>query len=336
MVGAAVVTATVDNLPLPWQAEQWQRVLKQHKLQQLPHALLLAGPPATGKRRFADALMSMLLCLQVDANGFACGQCRSCLLRAAGTHPDSQWVAPEEPGKMIKIDQVRAVVDFVAQTSQQGGRKVVVVEPAEAMNRNAANALLKTLEEPSGAAFLILIADAPGRLLPTIRSRCQRIDFPTPPPAAVRAWLSPRASDAAALDAAIGEAGGRPLLASLLLGGAESEQRGELSGQLDAVLAGKVSVPALAERWQQLSWLELLEWLSTRVSNAVRTKLGGAPALDGAVTRLAAADAEALFALSDHLRERINQTRNGGNPNTQLAIEVILFHACEAVNKKSR
>jgi hypothetical protein len=126
------------------------------------------------------------------------------------------------------------------------------------------------------------------------------------------------------------------LLASQLLDGVESVQRGELAAQLAEVLTGKVSVPALAERWQQLSWLDLLEWLSTRISSAVRSKLGGVPALDAAVARLAGADAEALFALGDHLRERLNQTRNGGNPNTQLAIEVILFHACEAVNKKSR
>jgi len=278
----------------------------------------------------------MLLCRQVDADGFACGQCRACLLRATGNHPDSHWVAPEEAGKMIKIDQVRAVVDFVAQTAQQGGRKVVVIEPAEAMNRSAANALLKTLEEPAGAAFLILIADAPGRLLPTIRSRCQRIDFPAPPLAAVRAWLAPRAGDAAALDAVIGEAGGRPLLASTLLDGSESAQRSELTKQFAEVLAGKMSVLALAERWQQLPWLELLEWLSIRVSSAVRTQLGGVPALDSAVAQLASAEAEALFALGDHLRERLHQTRNGGNPNAQLAIETILFHACEAVNKKSR
>jgi DNA polymerase-3 subunit delta' len=258
-------------------------------------------------------------------------------LRSAGTHPDSQWIAPEEIGKMIKIDQVRMVVDFVAQTAQQGGRKVVVVEPAEAMNRSAANALLKTLEEPSGAAFLVLISDAPGRLLPTIRSRCQRIDFPTPSLAAVRDWLRPRASSDVALDAALAEAAGQPMLASTLLDGVESgQQRRELATQLDEVLAGKVSALALAERWQQLAWLELLEWLSTRIAGAVRTKLAGMPALDAAVARLANADVEALFSLSDLVRERLNQTRSGSNPNIQLAIEIILFSACEAVNKKTR
>ncbi len=330
------MTGDSESLPLPWQTEHWQRLFQQCELQQLPHALLLAGPPAVGKRRFAAALVAMLLCRQPAASGLACGACRSCLLRIAGTHPDAHWVAPEDAGKIIKIDQVRAVVNFVAQTAQQGGRKVIVVEPAEAMNRSAANALLKTLEEPAGDAFLVLITDAPGRLLPTIRSRCQRLDFPVPPLAAVQVWLQPRAANDDALATAIAEAGGRPLLASALLGGAESGQRGEMAADLAAVLASELSVTALAERWQKLAWLELLEWLGSRVAAAVRTKLGAVVALDACVARLATADADALFALDDLLRERVNQTRSGSNPNTQLAIEAILFSACDAVNKKSR
>jgi DNA polymerase III subunit delta' len=328
--------SAVESLPLPWQAAPWQRLSQQIEARQLPHALLLAGPPAVGKRRFASALAATLLCLEpASASGVACGQCRSCLLRVAGTHPDAHWIAPEESGKMIKIDQVRAVVEFVAQTAQQGGRKVVVLEPAEAMNRSSANALLKTLEEPAGAATLILLSDAPGRLLPTIRSRCQRIDFPVPPEAEVRQWLQARTVDAAALDVAIVEAGGRPMLASALLDGAEGEQRRELAAEFEQVLAGRVSIATLAERWQQLPWAGLLEWLATRVAAAVRTRVAGVPAPDGAVRQLAAADAEALFALDDHLRDRLNQVRGGGNPNVQLALEVFLFGACEAVNKKS-
>lgn len=328
--------SAAESLPLPWQTGPWQRLRQQLELQQLPHALLLAGPPAVGKRRFASALCAMLLCLEPEPpSGVACGRCRACLLRLAGTHPDAHWIAPEESGKMIKIDQVRTVVEFVAQTAQQGGRKVVVLEPAEAMNRSSANALLKTLEEPAGAATLILLADAPGRLLPTIRSRCQRIDFPVPPEAEVRHWLQARAADPAALDAAIQDAGGRPMLASTLLDGAEGDQRREWAAEFEQVLAGRLSVATLAERWQQLPWAGLLEWLTTRVAAAVRTRLAGVPAPDGAVRQLAAADAEALFALDDHLRERLNQVRGGGNPNVQLALEVLLFNACEAVNKKS-
>jgi DNA polymerase-3 subunit delta' len=335
-IAPALHWSAAQSLPLPWQSGSWQRLQQQIDVQQLPHALLLAGPPAVGKRRFASALCATLLCLEpTRPTGVACGRCRGCLLRLAGTHPDAHWIAPEETGTMIKIDQVRAVVEFVAQTAQQGGRKVVVLEPAEAMNRSSANALLKTLEEPAGAATLILLSDAPGRLLPTIRSRCQRIDFPVPPEADVRHWLQARAADPAALDIAIHEAGGRPMLASTLLDGADGDQRRELAAELEQVLSGRLSVTTLAERWQQLPWIGLLEWLATRVAAAVRTQLAGVPAPDGAVRYLAGASAEALFALDDHLRDRASQVRSGSNPNVQLALEVILFNACEAVNKKS-
>lgn len=328
--------STADCLPLPWQAGHWQRLVRLIEQQQLPHALLLAGPPEVGKRRFAGALGAALLCLQPRSDdGGACGSCRGCLLRLAGTHPDAQWLAPEEAGKMIKIDQVRSVVDFVAQTAQQGGRKVVVLEPAESMNRSSANALLKTLEEPAGAATLILIADAPGRLLPTIRSRCQRLDFPVPPAPAVQAWLAARAADPAALDAALAEAGGRPLLASRLLDGVEQGQRGELAREFEQLLTGRLSVAALADRWQAHAWSFLLEWLATRVAAALRTRLAGMPAPDAAVTCLAQANADALFALGDQLQALAASARSGNNLNTQLALEVFLFRACEAVDGKT-
>src|SRR5690606_21599578 len=123
------------------------------------------------------------------------------------------WLAPEEAGKAIRIDQVRAGVEAMGQTAQQGGMKLLVMEPAEAMNRAAANALLKTLEEPAGSALIVLVADAPAQLLPTIRSRCQQLLFPLPTGEQSRQWLATFAHDAEAVAAALAEAGGRPLAA---------------------------------------------------------------------------------------------------------------------------
>lgn len=320
--------------PLPWQREQWQRIGDQHARGQLPHALLIAGPPAVGKRAFARALAQRLLCAAPDA-GVACGQCRSCGLLAAQSHPDLFRLAPEEAGKAIKIDQVRQVVAALTQTAQQGGLKIAVIEPAEAMNRNAANALLKTLEEPGGATLLMLVSDAPGRLLPTLRSRCHRLEFPVPPLAATRAWLALRSDDGARLDLALAEADGRPLLASELLDGEGIATRRELAQEFAAVLQSRASAIQLAERWQQRDWPELLSWLQGRLAQALRVRMGQAAHADAAVAELARARPPALFALVDNVNALLAQTQAGGNPNRQLALETLLFGACDAVNGKS-
>jgi DNA polymerase III subunit delta' len=320
--------------PLPWQTEAWLRVQRQREADQLPHALLLAGPPGVGKRRFALALGAGLLC-QTPSEGVACEHCRTCVLMAAGTHPDWAWLAPEEKGKAIKIDDIRALVLSMAQTSQQGGRKLVVLEPAEAMNRNSANALLKTLEEPSGATVLLLISDNPARLLPTIRSRCQRLEFPLPPATAARAWLEPIAGDHQRMEIALSEAGQRPLLARQLLEGDALERRGELATALAAVLSGQTSVLAVAERWQEWDWEDLLDWLQARLAQAVRCRSTNLAASDIAVAELVRINSPQLFALLDRISEIQQHSRAGGNPNRLLALEALLIDLCDAVDGKS-
>lgn len=321
--------------PLPWQRAQWLRLQQQHAQQQLPHAMLFAGPASVGKRNFARALSTTLLCLS-PMDGIACGRCKSCQLLAAGTHPDWLWIAPEEKGKAIKIDQVRAAVDFMSHTAQQGGRKIAVVEPAEAMNRNAANALLKTLEEPSGSAQLILISDAPGRLLPTIRSRCQRLEFPVPSLAQSREWLAVRGIDEAKVAAALIEAEEKPLLASELLDGDGIEQRRQFATDFLALLEQKVSLIALSERWQQNDWLLLLQWLQSRMTLAAKHAMAGRSLDDELVGRLATIVPSRLFHLHDLIQTTLNQTLAGTNPNRQLALESLLIATCEAFGTKIR
>jgi DNA polymerase-3 subunit delta' len=118
-------------------------------------------------------------------------------LLKAGSHPDNFVLEPEEADKPIKVDQVRELVAFVVQTAQLGGRKVVLIEPVEAMNVNASNALLKSLEEPSGDTVLLLVSHQPSRLLPTIKSRCQQVACPQPSLAQSQAWLAGALPDSA-------------------------------------------------------------------------------------------------------------------------------------------
>lgn len=177
----------------PWQHQQWGQLLSQFRQQRLPHALLLSGAAGLGKLAFAEQLAWFLLCKTAADRGrteqltTACGQCAGCRLLLANNHPDLLMVMPEEAGKNIKIDQIRELTFKLQQTAQRAGYQVVIIAPVEALNKAAANALLKTLEEPAGQALLLLVSHSPGVLPATIISRCQKIYFTAAYQA--KAWL---------------------------------------------------------------------------------------------------------------------------------------------------
>lgn len=177
----------------PWQKEQWQKLVNLKNENRLPHALLLSGMSGTGKASFADHLSRLLLCQQNKADE-AC-LCHPCRLIAGRAHPNVLWIEPEKTGQAIKVDQVRYVSEFVNQSSFQDGYRIVLIHPADAMNVNAANALLKTLEEPAPNAILVLVADQHARLPATVLSRCQRITFPQPKKAEALGWLMQELKD---------------------------------------------------------------------------------------------------------------------------------------------
>ncbi|MDQ2695734.1 MAG: DNA polymerase III subunit delta', partial [Pseudomonadota bacterium] len=197
---------------LPWHQDPWARLWERHRAGRLPHALLCCGPAGLGKRRFAQRFAQALLCQSPDGDGAPCGRCRRCRLFAAGSHPDYLRLEPAEAGKSIAVDQVRRLGEFLGLTSHFGGFRPALLAPADSLNRNAANALLKTLEEPPAAGVLLLVTDAPSRLPATVRSRCQRLAFAPPDPAAALAWLAPQVGghDPAVL---LALAGGSPLTA---------------------------------------------------------------------------------------------------------------------------
>ena len=147
-------------LAYSWQMSQWQDLQRLIVSGRLPHALLLAGPDSIGKLRFARSLAGFLLC-ESPSQLAACGQCRSCHFQIDASNPDYREICPEEGKRQIGIDQVRSLQSFSAQHAHRNdGKKVVVIHPAEAMNVFTANALLKTLEEPSAGTILILLTIA--------------------------------------------------------------------------------------------------------------------------------------------------------------------------------
>jgi len=163
---------------IDWHRFQWAQLQSMIVRQQLPHALLLTGLQGLGKQQFAMGLAKRLLCEHVDKMNEACGQCRACLWLASNSHPDLSVVSPEGDSRSIKVDQIRQLHQKAYQSSHNGGYRIIVIAPAEAMNVAAANALLKLLEEPNDETLLLLLSHQAQLLLPTLRSRCQSVYFP--------------------------------------------------------------------------------------------------------------------------------------------------------------
>ncbi|MDD5180759.1 MAG: DNA polymerase III subunit delta', partial [Gallionellaceae bacterium] len=213
------------NKLYPWQDELWQRWVGLRT--RLPHAILLKGAQGIGKFDFAMNIAQSLLCEMPLADGLACKDCSSCHWFSQDTHPDFRLIQPDalsaqeeeneggkKPAKQISVDQIRALANFSNLSAHQGGFRVVLIHPAETMNANAANALLKTLEEPSGRMLFVLVTHKPQQLPPTILSRCITLAAPMPSPEASAAWLKQQGiADPAAL---LAQAGFAPLQAARL------------------------------------------------------------------------------------------------------------------------
>jgi DNA polymerase III subunit delta' len=172
-----------------WQQQNWQHLIARYRKDNLPHAMLFTGAVGLGKFLFATKFGQFLLCTNNQRNDFACGKCTSCVLFAANNHPDFVLVQPEDSGKAIKVEQIRLVIEEIANTSHQGGVRVVVINTADAMNIASANALLKTLEEPLGDVVIILVSARQFALPATIISRCQKIEFAVPLLNTATDWL---------------------------------------------------------------------------------------------------------------------------------------------------
>ena len=267
----------------PWHADAWARLQARRERDALPHALLLAGAAGLGKRDFLAAFVKGLLCQQ-SAGGMACGVCRSCQLVAAGTHPDvvtlsfglrKDGVTRSE----IVVDQIRDLSQRLSMASQFGGWQVVTIDPADAMNAAAANALLKTLEEPTPSTLLALVADQPARLPATIRSRCQRIDFLPPSRDASLAWL--RAEGVADAPAALDAAGGNPGMARAWATDGALKQRGEVRHDLKALAAGRGDAMEVVKRWQAADPSRYLWFAAQAATDELRARaLGSVRPLD--------------------------------------------------------
>lgn len=263
----------------PWQEGQWRQIQAAIQQNKIPHALLLTGQEGVGLGNFANQLAMRLLCASPTTEGYACNQCNYCTLFIAGTHPDIVSIEPEEKGKQIKIDMIREVIGFIQLTSQYGQHKIVVINPAEAMNRNAFNSLLKTLEEPPPDSIIILVSHKASLLPVTIRSRCQRINFNAMADDATLSWIASNIEgDGVKPRALLEMAHGGPLKAlQIHESGVESMQMALVTDLMD--LRGRGADPVqTAQKWHGLGAPEVLQWLTQFFGKMSRMKLAPEPA----------------------------------------------------------
>ncbi len=288
----------------------------------LPHAVLLTGPVGVGKRAAACWIAQQRLGVPD--------------LRELPVHPvappehaDLHWVSPPEDKDAIGIDQIRGLVEEFSLTSYEGGGKVAVIEPANAMTTNAANSLLKTLEEPSGDALLILIADRTGRLPATIFSRCQRIPIAPPATGVGLAWLD-RLQPGTSWAEPLRLAGNAPLAAITALDRLETHQT--MAQDLAAVGRGTVSALEAAARWSRFDTDFVLHWLARQVQEAIERLATGRQDPAAAVideTVLRRMDRQNLFCYLDIINRLRGQP--GGSYNVQLTLETLLIEWAEGL-----
>ena len=322
----------------PWQQDSWTSLVQRHQAAGLPHALLFAGAEGTGKHALCLAVASWLLC-KTNADGraeTACGECHSCQLMAAGTHPDFLICQPEEDSRQIRIDTVRRLNQFIYSTPQISHCQVVILRPLEVMNVSAANALLKTLEEPPGESFLLLEAERPGSVLPTIRSRCQTISLPLPPESDSVDWMAQQgiASDEAI--AALKRNGHAPLTALQWLTSDLCGQQAHWLEQIQQFVSGSLSLDALSGPLSK-AFAEVIDWWYDLTCDLLRAHAGAEPDLcrhgelasqlliDPVHGRIAV-DTSKLLTFLDKLQQLNSQLKSGAaHHNKTLTIEVLLL-----------
>lgn len=254
----------------PWQQTQWQSIVTRKKSGDFPHALLLTGVPGLGKADFANSVAALLLC--TSNKDEPCGECAACSLLAAKTHPDFFVIQPEEPGKPIKIDQIRELISTLSNTAQQGGYQVVIIEPADAMNIAAANSLLKILEEPNEKVIFLLVTNKPHILPATIRSRCQQITFKVPETAIAKSWLTEQLPAASNLDLLLALTNNAPLAALEFVQAGKPESRQKFISALCSFFTRKLDPLAFATMCMDFEIDEVLYYTETIVCDLIKLK----------------------------------------------------------------
>ncbi len=301
---------------LPWLCSLETTWLASKSQDRLPHAVMLLGAPGSGKRCAAAWMAATFLDLALAREHAQFPLSRP-------EHADLRWISPPEDKHMIGIEQIRALVADLSLTSYEGKGKVAIIDPANAMTASAANSLLKTLEEPSGNALLILVADRIGRLPATIFSRCQKMTIPLPSESEALNWLH-ELQPATSWPAVLRGAGNAPLAA---LVAAERLQDTEIMARDFAALSTRQAAPLeVAARWSKYEPGFVLNWLGRQVQHCILRPAAGLSASSAAEVSdsvLQRIDRRNLFCYLDIINRLRGQ--QAGSYNVLLTLESLLI-----------
>jgi len=258
----------------PWLTEAYAHVMGRHQRGNFPHALLLSGAAELGKAWFAENLVRALACREPATSGQACNQCASCAQLAAGSSTEFRYLQPGGKSGTIRIDPIRELVEWLQLSADAGRYRIALITGADTMNRAAANALLKTLEEPAARSLLILVADKPAQLPPTVISRCQQLPLSVENREAAVKWLVSQLPKGADPEQALEAARGAPLRAIREADGDWQKQLAIIDAAWWNLLMHKRSVGGIVESLKDVPLSDCLARFLTLVSVAVRHRQG--------------------------------------------------------------
>lgn len=259
-------------MTLPWFESLLSALSKRTLARRLHHALLFIGPKDIGKQLFARDLAQTLLCKDLGPSLQACGHCQACNLFAAGSHPDFIWLTTDKT--QISVDAIRQAIQQLNTTSQLNHNKVLVIPEAHLMSESAANALLKTLEEPTDSTYIVLLTPYVSRLLPTILSRCEKHIMHAPEPEQSLPWIAQQLESegqSAQIDPSILAAyGNAPFAVINSVVDSDALSFDAFNQSLESLLAGQLSSLDVAEKYQK-DYLQVINWIQRYVNNVAKS-----------------------------------------------------------------
>lgn len=319
---AAQTASSVTAAELPWLTEPLQRARAAFDGQRAPHSLLVCGQSGAGLEAFTAWLVGYLHC---DKRSRApCGECRACRWLASAAFPDHQLIEPLEDSAEIRVDQIRELIEQLSLTAHGSGRRSVLLQPAERLNRNAANSLLKLLEEPPPRSTLVLATGSPSRLPATIRSRCLRIDLPTPSLGESARWLAERTGGhESSWRQVLTLAGNTPVAACRWDFTQTQAAIAALERDLGALAAGEREPVLLARQWDDERYEQRLLELENLITKTLLQSAGTGPRPLLSTSEMP--KLRSMFELLDRIRE---DRRLADSPvNRQHGLTVLLAAA---------